>query len=269
MSEEIKKLFENLKSDYDSGEGDDLGADFFTPCLKNCYEYDRTTSDFTSNVIFEWGEAILKLVDIDNHQCKIRMVAHHKLHDDDKKILEEYVENQSKIDEYLEKISDGIFEEAIKLAEGNADRGTKLKMFAYLIASKRLELQFAFPHHVRNPNVFHQKYGIFRFDNGNKIGFLGSPNETIGGHAKNIETIEVFNSTIPSDLNRINSWEKKFNRSWKDEAKGFRTKGISKKTLERIISYSPRSANEFRNSRKIEPRTVGRAPSSRPILRYG
>ena len=252
MSEEIKKLFKNLKSDYDSGEGDDLGADFFTPCLKNCYEYDRATSDFTSNVIFEWGEAVLKLVDIDNHKCKIRMVAHHKLHDDDKKILEEYVENQNKIDEHLEKISDGIFEEAIKLAEGNADRETKLKMFAYLIATKRLELQFAFPHHVRNPNVFHQKYGIFRFDNGDKIGFLGSPNETIGGHAKNIETIEVFNSTIPSDLNRINSWEKKFNRSWKDEAKGFRTKEISKKTLERIISYSPRSANEFRNSRKID-----------------
>ena len=252
MSEEIKKLFQNLKSDYDSGEGDDLGADFFTPCLKNCYEYDRATSDFTSNVIFEWGEAVLKLVDIDNHQCKIRMVAHHKLHDDDKKILEEYVEHQNKIDEHLEKISDGIFEEAIRLAEGNADRETKLKMFAYLIATKRLELRFAFPHHVRNPNVFHQKYGIFRFDNSDKIGFLGSPNETIGGHAKNIETIEVFNSTIPSDLNRINSWEKKFNRSWKDEAKGFRTKEISKKTLERIISYSPRSANEFRNSRKIE-----------------
>ena len=252
MSEEIKKLFENLKSDYDSGEGDDLGADFFTPCLKNCYEYDRATSDFTSNVIFEWGEAVLKLVDIDNHNCKIRMVAHHKLHDDDKKILEEYVENQNKIDEHLQKISDGIFEEAIKLAEGNADRETKLKMFAYLIATKRLELKFAFPHHVRNPNVFHQKYGIFRFDNNDKIGFLGSPNETIGGHAKNIETIEVFNSTIPSDLNRINSWEKKFNRSWKDEAKGFRTKEISKKTLERIISYSPRSANEFRSSRNIE-----------------
>ena len=256
MSEEIKKLFENLKSDYDSGEGDDLGADFFTPCLKNCYEYDRATSDFTSNVIFEWGEAVLKLVDIDNHNCKIRMVAHHKLHDDDKKILEEYVENQNKIDEHLQKISDGIFEEAIKLAEGNADRETKLKMFAYLIATKRLELKFAFPHHVRNPNVFHQKYGIFRFDNNDKIGFLGSPNETIGGHAKNIETIEVFNSTIPSDLNRINSWEKKFNRSWKDEAKGFRTKEISKKTLERIISYSPRSANEFRNSRKIENKIV-------------
>ena len=58
---------------------------------------------------------------------------------------------------------------------------------------------------------------------------MGSPNETIGGHAKNIETIEVFNSTIPSDLNRINSWEKKFNRSWKDEAKGFRTKGSVRK----------------------------------------
>lgn len=124
-------------------------------------------------------------------------------------------------------------------------------MFAFLIASKRLEIKFAFPHHVRNPNVFHQKYGIFRFQNDDKIGFLGSPNETLGGHSRNIETIEVFNSTIPSDLNRINSWEKKFARSWKDEAKGFRTKEISKKTLERIISYSPRSANEFRKSRVI------------------
>ena len=36
MSEDIKKLFENLKSDYDSGEGDDLGEDFFTPCLTHC-----------------------------------------------------------------------------------------------------------------------------------------------------------------------------------------------------------------------------------------
>lgn len=252
MKEEINKIFNNLKSDYDSGEGDDLGADFFTPCLKLCKEYDRATSDFTSNVIFEWGEAILKLVDIDNHKCKIRMIAHHKLHDEDKKILEEYVDNQNKIDEYLEKISDGIFEEAIKLAEGNADRESKLKMFAYLIASKRLEIKFAFPHHVRNANVFHQKYGIFRFIDENKIGFLGSPNETLGGHSKNIETIEVFNSTIPVDLNRINSWEKKFIRSWNDEAKGFRTKEISKKTLDRIISYSPRSANEFRKSMVIE-----------------
>ncbi len=252
MSEEIKKLFGNLKSDYDSGEGDDLGADFFSPCLKNCFEYDRATSDFTSNVIFEWGDAVLKLVDIDNHKCKIRMVAHHKLHDDDKKILEEYLDNEDKIEKYLEKISEGIFEEAIKLAEGNADRDTKLRMFAFLIASKRLEIKFAFPHHVRNPNVFHQKYGIFRFENDDKIGFLGSPNETLGGHSKNIETIEVFNSTIPSDLNRINSWERKFVRSWNDEAKGFRTKEISKKTLERIISYSPRSANEFRKLKVTE-----------------
>ena len=75
MSEDLKNIFNNLKSDYDSGEGDDLGADFFTPCLNHCKKYDRATSDFTSNVIFEWGEAVLKLVDIDNYDCKIRMIA--------------------------------------------------------------------------------------------------------------------------------------------------------------------------------------------------
>ena len=29
MSKEIDKLFNNLKTEYDSGEGDDLGKDFF------------------------------------------------------------------------------------------------------------------------------------------------------------------------------------------------------------------------------------------------
>ena len=248
MKKNIEALYKELKNDYDSGEGDDLGADFFTPCLELCNKYDRATSDFTSNVIYEWGEAILKLVDIDNHDCKIRMIAHHKLHDDDYKVLKDYVDNENKIDEYLEKIANGIIMEAYKLAEGNADKETKLKLFSYLIATRRLEIRFAFPHHVRNANVFHQKYGIFNFKDNKKIAFLGSPNETIGGHSKNIETIEVFNSLINTDLKRINSWENKFEKSWENESKGFRTKTISKETLERIISYSPKSANKFRQS---------------------
>jgi superfamily II DNA or RNA helicase len=244
MNKEIELIFDNLKNDYDSGEGDDLGTDFFSPCLKHCIQYNRTTSDFTSNVIFQWGEAILKLVDIDNHPCKIRIIAHHKLHDEDKIILKEFLKNENELDKYLEKISEGIFDEALKLAKGNAEKETKLKMFAYLIATKRLELKFAFPHHVQNANVFHQKYGIFTFKDNLKIGFLGGPNETIGGYLNNIETIEVFNGKIVSDLKRISSWEQKFFRSWNDEAKGFRTKSISKKTLDRIISYSPESANK-------------------------
>ena len=260
MNKEIEFIFDNLKNDYDSGEGDDLGTDFFTPCLKHCIQYDRTTSDFTSNVIFQWGEAILKLVDIDNHPCKIRIIAHHKLHDEDKIILEEFLKNESKLDEYLEKISEGIFDEALKLAKGNAEKETKLKMFAYLIATKRLELKFAFPHHVQNANVFHQKYGIFTFKDNLKIGFLGGPNETIGGYLNNIETIEVFNGKIVSDLKRISSWEQKFFRSWNDEAKGFRTKSISKKTLDRIISYSPVSANKYQelnnNNEKQKSTTI-------------
>lgn len=248
MKKNLEELYKNLKNDYDSGEGDDLGADFFTPCLELCSKYDRATSDFTSNVIYEWGEAILKLVDIDNHDCKIRMIAHHKLHDDDYKVLKDYVDNENKIDEYLDKIANGIIMKAYKLAEGNADKETKLKLFSYLIATRRLEIRFAFPHHVRNANVFHQKYGIFNFKDNKKIAFLGSPNETIGGHSKNIETIEVFNSLINTDLKRINSWENKFEKSWKNESRGFRTKTISKETLERIISYSPKSANKFRQS---------------------
>ena len=144
MKKNLEVLLKGLKNDYDSGEGDDLGADFFTPCLELCNKYDRATSDFTSNVIYEWGEAVLKLVDIDNHDCKIRMIAHHKLHDEDYEVLKEYVDNENKIDEYLDKIADGIIMEACKLAKGNADKETKLKIFSYLIATQRLEIRSLF-----------------------------------------------------------------------------------------------------------------------------
>ena len=250
MSEEINNLFERLKTDYDSGQGDDLGNDFFTPCLKYCTEYLRTTSDFTSNVIFDWGEAVVRLVDIENENCKIKMIAHHKLHDDDKQVLREFVDNQHRIDEHLEKLSEGIFDEAFKIAEGHADKKVKLKLFAYLVASERLELQFAFPHHVKHSNVFHQKYGIYKFPDNKKIGFIGSANETLGGHSRNIETIEVFKSPVPHELKRINTWENRFEESWSDNAKGFRTKSLSKKTLDRIQSYTPGNIKQLIDENK-------------------
>jgi superfamily II DNA or RNA helicase len=266
MSEEIDKLFKNLKTDYDSGEGDDLGKDFFTPCLKNCNLYLRTTSDFTSNVIFEWGEAVIRLVDTENEDCKINMVAHHKLHTNDWNVLRNYLDNKNKIDEYLDKLSENIFEEAFKIAEGNADEKVKLKLFAYLVASGRLELKFAFPHHVKHPNVFHQKYGIFKFPNEKKIGFLGSPNETIGGHSRNIETIEVFNSSISHDLKRIHSWENKFNKSWNDNAKGFRTKSLTKKTLDRIHSYTPGNIKKFIDETRLNKKaTVSKSAEHKKV----
>ena len=105
MSKEINNLFERLKTDYDSGRGDDLGNDFFTPCLKYCTEYLRTTSDFTSNVIFDWGEAVVRLVDIENENCKIKMIAHHKLHDDDKQVLREFVDNQQEAKYFITAIN--------------------------------------------------------------------------------------------------------------------------------------------------------------------
>ena len=227
VEKEVSSLFKNLKKSYDSGDGDDLGNDFFTPCLKLCNEYLRNTSDFTSNVIFEWGEAVIKLIERSENKTKIKIIAHPKLHEKDLEVLKEYVNNQYRREEHLEKLSDNILEEAFEIAEGKADQAVKLKILAYLIASKTLELKFAFPHHVPKANVFHSKFGVYKFNNEKKIAFIGGPNETLGGHSRNIEDIEIFSSTNPHDLERIIKREKKFEEYWKDNAKGFRTKSLS------------------------------------------
>ena len=52
---EIKKFIENLKPTYDNAYGDNLGKDFYSPCLENCKQYKRMTGEFRSSVIFDWG----------------------------------------------------------------------------------------------------------------------------------------------------------------------------------------------------------------------
>ena len=44
----IREFISKLKPSYDSGFGDNLGKEFYSPCLENCKEYKRMTGEFRS-----------------------------------------------------------------------------------------------------------------------------------------------------------------------------------------------------------------------------
>ena len=244
MENDIRELIKNLKVSYHSGHGDKLHQDFYSPLLANCKQYKRETGDFTSNVILDWGEALLNVIDKPEGECVIKIIAAPNLREEDKLLLTE-VMNKQKNESYIDQITDNIFHEAFEFSKGNPENEIKLKIFAYLIVKKILILKFGFPKHVPSPGVFHSKAGIFYFDDELKVGFSGGANETHGGYVGNIERIDVFRNLDHEDLH-INDIEEKFEQGWEGHAPGFITKKLNKKILDEISSYAPVSKKELK-----------------------
>ena len=244
MANDIRELIKNLKVSYHSGHGDKLHQDFYSPILANCKQYKRETGDFTSNVILDWGEALLNVIDKPEGECVIKIIAAPNLREEDKLLLTE-VMNKQKDESYIDQITDNIFHEAFEFSKGNPENEIKLKIFAYLIVKKILILKFGFPKHVPSPGVFHSKAGIFYFNDELKVGFSGGANETHGGYVGNIERIDVFRNLDHEDLH-INDIEEKFELGWKGHAPGFITKKLNKKILDKISSYAPVSKKELK-----------------------
>ena len=155
----------------------------------------------------------------------------------------------------------------------NRDKGReiKLKIFCYLIVTKKLILKFGFPKHVSGANVFHTKRGIFYFNDNLKVGFSGSSNETHGGHLLNIEDINIYKN-LDGINPHIEDIEKKFELSWEGKAPGFDTRKINQKTLDLISSYAPsknklkeyiKAFEEIENSSKV---IIDESLKNNPIL---
>ena len=263
MNEDIKKIINNLKVSYHSGHGDKLDKDFYNPLLKNCNLYKRETGDFTSNVIFEWGEALLNVIDKPEGECVVKIIAAPNLREEDKNLLLDVMSNKQD-EKYIEKITDNIFHEAFNLSTGNAENEIKLKIFAYLIIKKILILKFGFPKHIPRPGVFHPKAGVFYFDESLKVGFSGGANETHGGYVGNIERIDVYKNINHEDLH-LNDIEEKFDLGWDGKAPGYITKKLNKKILSEISSYAPKSKKELKEQiakfNKENKKTLGESIS--------
>ena len=81
------------------------------------------------------------------------------------------------------------------------------------MANDRIEIKVAC--HAKG-RLFHDKTGILRDSDGNKVAFVGSANESIGGWRENYERITVFASW--QEPSRVEECEEDFARLWKDRS---------------------------------------------------
>ncbi len=245
MSEELKNKIENLKIRYKSIFRDHLAKDFYVPCLLASYKLKRATSDFTSSVLYQYGEALPKLVDPEQEGCQIQILAEPKLQRKDNETLAGAIDKTEK-DKIEDEIIEKIFEDAISIANGDLDKEKRLKVLAWLIKTKRMIIKFAIVEHVQDANIFHDKEGIFYLNwDDKKIGFNGSENETGSGLHFNGGSFSVFKSWVEGQKDYVEDLEKTFDLTWDNEAPGCKTKKMNKKILDLIAKYAPNDIKKF------------------------
>jgi superfamily II DNA or RNA helicase len=229
---------EGLKAHYRSG-SDVLSADFFAPCLQRATLYRRAAGYFSSSALLSWAGALPDV--IEGSALRIRLIASPELSAQDIATLKD-VADPIKRSTYQQMLTDRLLEQVAAMLEDPAAPDPRAQLFAWLLATDRLEIRFAFPGHVDGAGIFHEKMGVFDFPNGEQAAFTGSANETLGGHARNYESIDVYRSWALGEDIRVATKVEQFEEAWSGDAAGLSVRSPSADVLARLKARAPKKA---------------------------
>lgn len=184
----------------------DIVKEFYTPVLKEAVLYQRSVGFFSSTALIELTKGIAGLV---KNGGKIQFIVSPYLSPEDIEAIEKGYEKKSVIENALLR--------EVKEPE-NYFQEERLNLLAHLIEEGVLELKVAFTPPKKSSGMYHEKVGIVTDQEGNKIVFTGSLNETINAFYNNYESIVVFTSWEESKT-YADDMQEDFDLLWSGEDK--------------------------------------------------
>ncbi len=191
-----------FKHSYSSGY--DEPKDFFTEALIESSTFDLGLGFFSSSGIrsLSYGFALFIA-----NGGKMRVVMNHILSQEDKEVIERGQKH------LVEDFESNILFDIKKLVETLSKEDEQFfRCLSYLISINRIEFVATIS---TKGGLGHDKYGIFKDENGNKVAFIGSANFSQSALEINGETITVF--TSPNDDKRIAEYQTLFDQSWEND----------------------------------------------------
>jgi len=141
----------------------------------------------------------------------MRIIFNDVLTRDDKEALEKGLNTSPE-----KLIEDKVISDVLKLSETLSGHNRHFfNCLSWLIATKKLEF-IAIAPIQRRVGIAHQKFGVFKDENNNKVAFSGSINFSSTALFNNIEAISCYKSwiTAGSDAERVQYYESLFNKVW-------------------------------------------------------
>ncbi|WP_316104164.1 helicase-related protein [Terrisporobacter othiniensis] len=224
----------NFKSSYETGQ-DDLLESFYIPVLENAIQYDRIAGFFSSSSLAIASKGLVGLI---KNRGKMRLIACPQLQKDDVEIIKQVYEGEISL---LEKNLINSISSVEDEFENN-----HVKALGWMLSKGFLEIKIAIPvktsmyafSNTGSKAIFHQKVGILKDKDGNKISFSGSINETALGWIDNIEEFKVFKSWVTEQNNYLLDDIKKFNEFWNNERNNVKVVDLPNAVKEKLIKKS-------------------------------
>lgn len=218
----------------------DIVREFYVPALKQSVLYKRAVGFFSSTALVELSKGISGLI---KNGGKIKFIVSPLLSEEDiAAITKGYNERE-------------IIENAL-LREFHEPRNSsdaeRLNWLATLISNNHMEIKVAFTPPQKSTGMYHEKIGVLYDEDGNKIAFTGSMNETINAFHNNYESIVVFNSLRDEDYQRVVDLEYDFDSLWAGRETNITVVDFPSVVKEKLISYKKDFSNLELDKLEIE-----------------
>ena len=213
------------QSRYRTGRND-VVADFYVPAYESAELYCRATGYFTSSSLTLIGRGIDGFI---NRGGSVRLIASPQLEADD--IAD--IERGYQIRDVFERATMRVLESTHQAVALDG-----LGTVGQLIAQGQLDIKLAFLSGHRGFGVYHEKIGYFRDGNRDVVAFTGSSNETYGGMSANFESIDVYQSWIIGDSERVASIVDDFDDLWFDRTPELHVMAFPEVAREKLMSIA-------------------------------
>lgn len=247
MSPEI--FLQNLKEMLRSPR-DDLGKTFFEPALKTCKVYRRNTAWFRQSAIGVYAPALRHFIDNDG-KMEMLVSLTGRVNNDIIMALEKTKDEASKR-KVLLKYGNKMIWSLAGLERKPEDWNYQHHLLTYLLAKNKLEIRFAITKPFEGSEeeeLYHEKVGYMKFNDGNSLAFLANFNESEGSIKRHGERIHIWKSTDKHNDEVREAYIDDMDLQWNGKDETTEVCKLDEKTLEKVKQYAL-SGNEMMKKKK-------------------
>jgi hypothetical protein len=181
----------------------DIIADFFVPTLANAIRYDRGVGFFSAGWLRITANGMVPFAASGG---RARWVTSPILGAEDWQALQ--TGEAARHDVILRQAIEHNIEDLARTLQQDT-----LSALAWLVADEILDFKLALPRNKLEGGEFHDKFGIFTDNNGDRVSFNGSYNESIQG-TRNYESIKIFCSWNDAFAPLVEADAQRFEKLW-------------------------------------------------------
>lgn len=189
-----------IKKSYISQGKDNFADSFLIPALRFTKEYKRSVGFFSSDVFSIIMSGIVSLA---RNGGMIKLICSPRLSEDDIEAIQAGYDSRKQIS------TNAFSRSFLSEIEKMSDLG--LKMLYDLISHGTMDIRIAI---TNNAGMYHDKLGILKDSDGNRVAFFGSSNSSYNGYRVNYEKVRVVRDWDVGSLETVNDEEAEFDSLW-------------------------------------------------------